>query len=76
MNLILISIASIRNMRAVFCDASRQWLAAGLAVLIFSVDLPRISESFILDFTLMSFIVLKVFFLLFIIHQISWNLSF
>ena len=64
------SVATIRLMRGAFADPSRMWMALGLQVLIFNIDIRHRSETLIFDMFFLCYIILKVSFNIFIVDKI------
>ena len=59
-DVLLTTVAGLKLLRSSFCDPSFQFLTLLFTLIFFHFDCPRASESFLLDFFLMSIIFHKV----------------
>lgn len=59
-DVLLTTVAGMKLLRSSFCDPSFQFVTLLFTLLFFHVDCPRASESFLLDFFLMSILFHKV----------------
>ncbi|XP_019715526.1 pecanex-like protein 2 [Hippocampus comes] len=84
-DVLLTTVAGMKLLRSSFCDPSFQFVTLLFTLLFFHVDCPRASESFLLDFFLMSILfhkmrelLLKLHFILVYIApwQIAWGSAF
>ncbi|XP_030235637.1 pecanex-like protein 1 [Gadus morhua] len=84
-DVLLTTVAGLKLLRSSFCDPSFQFLTLLFTLIFFHFDCPRASESFLLDFFLMSIIFHKMRELLLKLHfilvymapwQIAWGSAF
>ncbi|KAJ3610686.1 hypothetical protein NHX12_022778, partial [Muraenolepis orangiensis] len=84
-DVLLTTVAGLKLLRTSFCDPSFQFLTLLFTLIFFHFDCPRASESFLLDFFLMSIVfhkmrelLLKLHFILVYIApwQIAWGSAF
>ncbi|XP_076014762.1 pecanex-like protein 2 [Genypterus blacodes] len=84
-DVLLTTVAGLKLLRSSFCDPSFQFLTLLFTLVFFHFDCPRASESFLLDFFIMSIIfhkmrelLLKLHFILIYIApwQIAWGSAF
>uniref|UniRef100_A0A3Q1JH41 Pecanex-like protein n=1 Tax=Anabas testudineus TaxID=64144 RepID=A0A3Q1JH41_ANATE len=84
-DVLLTTVAGLKLLRSSFCDPSFQFLTLLFTLVFFHFDCPRASESFLLDFFIMSIIFHKVKDLLLKLHfilvyiapwQIAWGSAF
>ncbi|CAL8298952.1 unnamed protein product [Merluccius merluccius] len=84
-DVLLTTVAGLKLLRSSFCDPSFQFLTLLFTLIFFHFDCPRASESFLLDFFLMSIVfhkmrelLLKLHFILVYIApwQIAWGSAF
>ncbi|KAL6102065.1 pcnx2 [Pungitius sinensis] len=84
-DVLLTTVAGLKLLRSSFCDPSFQFLTLLFTLVFFHFDCPRASESFLLDFFLMSIVfhkmrelLLKLHFILVYIApwQIAWGSAF
>ncbi|KAG7246659.1 hypothetical protein CRUP_015021, partial [Coryphaenoides rupestris] len=55
-DVLLTTVAGLKLLRTCFCDPSFQFLTLLFTLIFFHFDCPRASESFLLDFFLMSIV--------------------
>ncbi|KAM3930886.1 pecanex-like protein 2 [Leptodactylus fuscus] len=69
----LIALSGMKLLRSCFCNPSRQYITLGFTVILFQFDYSSISESFLLDFYVISIIFYKICDLL---HKLQYVLTY